>query len=85
MQDKFGMNVNIGDTVIFTNGGQSETGLYFGEVMSISKDKYRNIEGVKLRKLPNGTVQQKLRYTDEIVLVLYSTEELKEIYPERFL
>jgi len=85
MQDKFGMNVNIGDTVIFTNGGQSDTGLSLGEVMSISKDMYRNIEGVKLIKLPNGSSQQKLRFTDEIVLVLHSTEELKEIYPERFL
>lgn len=81
MTDINGMHLKIGDTVIFTNGGQSETGIYFGEIYGFSTDG----EQCKILKYPKMTKQAKGRYSDEVSLCLYTNEELREKYPERFL
>ena len=64
MTDIFGTEVNVGDKVVYSRGGQSDQGLYHGDIISI-ECVYTDRHGVDIMgvliKDSSGRKQQKLR------------------------
>lgn len=78
MTDQVGVSLTVGDRVIFTNGGQGNTGLRFGIIKEIAIKYNGEACLIQGQKIFRGSTE-----------VLYFGEELQKLfkdnYPERFL
>lgn len=75
MQDKFGVELEIGDLVFYAGGSQSDYKLYLGTIIEFKHNK------VKIKDSKTNIKKSKLRNSSEIINANY----LKEKYPEQFI
>lgn len=75
MQDMFGVEVEVGDEVIYTNSGQGDSQLKLGVITEIVDD----TAGV--RNIATGKMQYRMKVRSEIA----STRPVKQVYPENFI
>ena len=76
--DKFGVEIKIGDEVIFAKGTKQDTNLYIGKIEQIIKSSYDN---TYLRIRDNSTNAINRRWAKDII----NFSVYKEIFPEHFI
>ena len=76
MEDMFGVNLEIGDKVIYTNSGQGSTSLKIGTIMSVCSEGYPEVKSDDTGRMQNNS--KRLR---EIAAV----SPFKKVHPECFI
>lgn len=81
MTDLFGVELNVGDEIIYTTGAQSNTKLERGYILEIDFNRKYNIGEVALIKTSSGSKATNWRYSNELV----SINPIKQSKPELFI
>ena len=81
MTDLFGVELNVGDEIIYTIGARSNTRLERGYILEIDLNKGYRLEEVALIKTSSGSKATNWRYSNELV----SINPIKQSKPELFI
>jgi|FLOH01.1.fsa_nt_gi hypothetical protein len=81
MKDKLGIELKIGDMIVFAKGGQQDNGLYYGAILDIKEYEHKEGYQCQVRNLENGIKMQNWKNSSEVL----SVEIFKETNPELFI
>lgn len=83
MKDILEITVKIGDTVVFTGGGQGERGLKIGEIVEIvGITKTNNGSACIIKDISSGRKQDVPRFSNQILRITTLKEFMVEYEPD---